>query len=270
MTRPLVVAMANHKGGIGKTSSTLGFAEAAVASGLRVGAIDLDPNCTLTEALDPAELDVAGSKDVLRDDRSLSLAECWVPAGEQWSGIQVCISDIKLSNREYDLTAPASERRLRDAIDRGTGDVDVILIDLPPNRSRIALAGLVAADHVLALTACTTFSTRLLSQLLDDFIPVGRQFNNQLNLAGILITKFAGRAEENRIYSELVSIFGDQVWQPPIPRHEIVATAYESFHTPLRQMRDPYAERVADAYAGHLPKLLAAGGLSLPKGKRRR
>ena len=259
MTRPLVVAMANHKGGVGKTSSTLGFAEAAVAAGLKVGAIDLDPNCTLTEALDPAELTVAGSKDVLRDDRTLSLAECLVPAGEQWGAIQVCISDIKLGNREYDLTAPDSEHRLRDAIDRDAGGVDLILIDLPPNRSRIALAGLVAADHVLALTACITFSTRLLSQLLDDFIPVAAKFQPGLRLGGILPTKFAGRVEETRILGELSTIFGPLIWQPPVPRHEIVATAFESFHSPLRPMRDPYAERVADAYASHLPQLLALG-----------
>lgn len=263
---PLVVALPNHKGGVGKTTSTLGFAEAATSAGYRVGVIDLDPNCTATEALEPQDLDVAGSKDILRDDRTLSLAECWVDAGEQWKGIQVCISDIKLTNRESDLNQPASETRLRDAIHRNPGDVDVIFVDTPPNRGRIGLTGLVAADYILAVTNASTYSTRLLSQMVEEMLPLSRRYNPDQQILGILLTKFAGRAEETRILRELTAVYGeDQMWVPSIPRHEVVATAHESYHSPLRDMNDQYATRVADAYAAHLPRLLAAGGLAPTK-----
>lgn len=263
---PFVVALPNHKGGVGKTTSTLGFAEAATDAGYRVGVIDLDPNCTATEALEPQDLDIAGTKDILRDDRNLSLAECWIPAGEQWKGIQVCISDIKLTNRESDLNQPASETRLRDAIHRDAGDVDIIFVDTPPNRGRIGLTGLVAADYVLAVSTASIYSTRLLSQMVDDMLPLSKRYNPDQKLLGILLTKFAGRAEETRILHELTNVYGeDLMWAPPIPRHEIVATAHESYHSPLRDMNNEYATRVADAYAAHLPRLLAAGGLAPTK-----
>jgi chromosome partitioning protein len=265
MADPLVLAVANHKGGVAKTASTLALAEAAVTEGLTVGLIDLDPNCTLTETLEPADLDAAGSKDLLRDDRDLSLADCLTPAGEQWAGVRVCLSDPLLSNREYDLTAPASEERLRESIKRDAGGVDLIIIDLPPARSRIALTGLVAADLVLIPTTATTYSTRSMSQMFEDFLPKSRRFNPELTIAGVLITKFAGRAEERRVLAELVEAYGELVMDPPIPRHEIVATAFESLHLPLRQMHDGYATKVADAYAEQLPHILAAGHTSVRK-----
>jgi hypothetical protein len=57
---------------------------------------------------------------------------------------------------------------------------------------------------------------------------------------------------------------------PPVPRHEIVATAFESLHVPLRQMHDPYATKVADSYTDHLPRILAHGGLTLKKTRKKR
>ena len=270
MASHLVVAVANHKGGVAKTASTLVLAEAAVSRGLTVGLIDLDPNCTLTETLEPVDLDAAGSKDLLRDDRDLSLAACLTATGEQWGGVRVCVSDPLLSNREYDLTAPASEERLRRSISLDAGGVDLVIIDLPPARSRIALTGLVAADLVLVPTTASTYSTRSMSLMFDDFLPKARRFNPELKVAGILVTKFAGRAEERRVVGELVSAYGDLVLDPPVPRHEIVATAFESLHLPLRQMHDPYATKVADSYADHLPRILAAGGMTLTKPRKPR
>lgn len=270
MTVPLVLAVANHKGGVAKTASTLALGEAAVARGLTVGLIDLDPNCTLTETLEPPDLDVAGSKDLLRDDRELSLADCLTLAGEQWGGLMVCVSDPLLSNREYDLTAPASEERLRQSIRRDSGDLDLIIIDLPPARSRIALTGLVAADLVLVPSTASTYSTRSMSQMFEDFLPKAQKYNPDLRVAGILVTKFAGRAEERRVVAELSAAYSDLMLDPPVPRHEIVATAFESLHVPLRQMHDPYATKVADSYTDHLPRILAAGGLILKKTRKKR
>lgn len=264
-----VFAESNQKGGVGKSTSTLGKAEAAVEAGLRVGVIDLDPNCTLTETLEPVDLDAAGSKDILRDDQKLTLAECLVDAGPDWPGVKVCASDPLLSNREYDLTGIGAETRLRDAIQQDPGDVDLILIDLPPSRGRIALTGLVAADAVIVPTTASTYSVRSMAAMFEDFLPKVRTYNPGLITAGILITKFAGRAEERRVLGELIQLYGDLVLQPPIPRHEIVATAYESLHVPLRSMHDGYATKVADAYSHHLPQILAAAGYTMPKRRRR-
>lgn len=268
MTDPLVVAVANHKGGVAKTTSALGFAEAATDAHLDVVIIDLDPNCTATETLEPLDPEVAGSKDLLRDDRALSLAECMSPAGKDWPGVRLCPSDPLLSNREYDLTGIAAEDRLREAIRREPTGADLILIDLPPARSRIALAGLVAADLVVVPTTASTYSARSMIEMFDDFLPKARRFNPDLKLAGILITKFAGRAEERRVLGELTAAYGDDVLTPPVPRHEIVATAFESLHLPLRQMHDGYATKVADAYSEHLPGILVRGGRKRPRRRR--
>lgn len=90
MSDPKVYAVSNQKGGIGKSSSTLGLTEAAGNAGLRVGVIDLDPNCTLTETLEPADPDAAGSKDILSDDQNLALADCLTDAGPDWPGVKIC------------------------------------------------------------------------------------------------------------------------------------------------------------------------------------
>lgn len=269
MSGPSTIAVSNQKGGVGKTASVLAFVEAAVRAGLRVGVIDLDPNCTATETLEPADLDAAGSKDLLRDDQKLALADCLVDAGADWPGVSVCASDPLLSNREYDLTGIAAEDRLRTAIRQDPGEVDLILIDLPPARSRIALTGLVASDAVIVPTTASTYSVRSMAAMFDDFLPNVRKYNPDLVTAGIMITKFAGRAEERRVLGEMVQLYGDLVWDPPIPRHEIVATAFESLHVPLRSMSDGYATKVAEAYDTHLPSLLAAVGQNLPKRRRR-
>lgn len=268
MTDPLVVAVANHKGGVAKTTSVLALTEAATHTGLNVVVVDLDPNCTATETLEPVDPDTAGSKDLLRDDRELSLAECLSSAGKDWPSVRLCASDPLLSNREYDLTGIGAEDRLRQAINRQPTDADLILIDLPPARSRIALAGLVAADLVLVPTTASTYSARSMSEMFEDFLPKARRFNPDLGLAGILITKFAGRAEERRVLGELTQAYGADVLAPPIPRHEVVATAFESLHLQLREMHDGYATKVAEAYSEHLPGILARGGRKLPRRRR--
>lgn len=265
----LVLATANLKGGVGKTATVLGLAEAATAGGINTAIIDLDPNCTVTETLEPTDLDAAGSKDLLRDDQDLSLADCLVDAGSDWPGIRICASDTLLSNREYDLTGIGAEDRLREAIKRDDGGAELILIDLPPSRGRIALSGLVAADLTLIPTTAGIYSARRMVETLDDFIPKARRYNPDLKVAGVLITKFAGRAEERRVLGQLTDSYGDLILSPPIPRHEVVATAFESLHLPLRQMHDGYADKVADAYADHLPAILA-GGLTVGRRRPRR
>lgn len=253
---PPVLAVGNQKGGVGKSTTVLGLAEAAIDAGLTVAVVDLDPQCNLTEILDPPDTTAAGTRDLLRDDSAATLAECLTPASDDWPGVLICAADLMLSNREYDLGAAGAEDKLAAAITADPGPVDLILLDLPPARSRLALAGLVAANGLLVPTTATTNSARRVDDLLSDFLPRARKYNPDLAVTGVLVTKWANRVEERRVLGELQAVYGDQLLDRPIPRHEIVSSGYEGLHLRLRSMHDPYATAVADAYAEHLPTII--------------
>lgn len=253
---PPVLAVGNQKGGVGKSTTVLGLAEAAIDAGLTVAVVDLDPQCNLTEILDPPDADAAGTRDLLRDDSAATLAECLTPASADWPGVLICAADLMLSNREYDLGAAGAEDKLAAAITSDAGPVDLILLDLPPARSRLALAGLVAANGLLVPTTATTNSARRVDDLLSDFLPRARKYNPDVAVIGVLVTKWANRVEERRVLRELQAVYGDQLLDRPIPRHEIVSSGYEGLHLRLRSMHDPYATAVADAYAEHLPTII--------------
>jgi chromosome partitioning protein len=272
---PLVIAVGNQKGGVAKTTTTLALAEEAARQGMSVAVVDLDPQCSISEALEPADVDVAGTRELLRRGSGLTLEECLTKTS--WGhNIFLCASDPTLTNREHDLTAPGAELTLRTAIDRGSGGVDLILLDLPPSRGRLPMQGLAAADRVLIPTEAATYAARAVVMLMTDTLPRAARFiGHPVEVAGILLTKWAGRREERRVREELVSAYGDAgkdagglVLTPPIPRHEIVKSTHESLHIPLREAADPYATAVADAYAVHFTRILTPS--HAPKGRHRR
>lgn len=250
--RPLVVAIGNPKGGSGKTTSVLALAEAAVANGLRVAIVDLDPQCNITEVLEPADTNAAGTRDLLRASSHLTLASCLTSTG--WQGVWLCQAEFSLTNREYTDHEPGAETRLAEAIELDAGGVDLVLLDLPGSRGWLALTALVAADKLLVPTEATVFSANSAVHLIDEFLPAARRHNPHLEVAGIVITKWSGTAEQKRVASELSTSYPELVRQPYIPRRDAVATIHQAWHQPLRQAGGgdrKAAAAIADAYAAH-------------------
>jgi chromosome partitioning protein len=189
-----VYAVANQKGGVAKTTTTLSLAAALADLGQAVLVVDLDPQACLTfslgydpDALDPTLHDVlAGraplAKTVLQH-REMDLA----PANIDLAGAEVVL--LTRTGREYVLRAEVDD--LRDTY-------DAILLDCPPSLGVLTLNGLTAADRVVIPVQCETLSHRGVSQLLETIADVQRLTNRGLEVAGVVATMFDGRTRHAR------------------------------------------------------------------------
>lgn len=256
--RAPVFAFGNQKGGAGKTTSVLGVAEAAADRGWTVAVVDMDKEGGATEILERVDPDAAGTKELLRTDRDYTLANCLTETA--WPGVLLCGAELELARRGQDLERVRNARQLRDRLDDATlAVVDLVLIDLSPDRDWLALTALAGADHVVAVTTASGVAGQRVVRLTEDLIPLARAVGEHpgLDLAGVAVTRYAGRVEEQRMVDELRATYPGRVLDPPIPRHDIVFSLYEGYHQRLRDSHDPYARRVADAYAAHLDQLLS-------------
>lgn len=257
--RAPVFAVGNQKGGAGKTTTVLGLAEAAADRGWTVAVIDMDKENSATGILEPADPDAAGTKELLRPDRDYTLTDCLTETA--WPGVLLCGAELSLANRSRELEAAGNARQLYDRIDeQARAALDLILIDMSPDRDWLALTALAGADHVVAATTASGEAAQRAVRLIDELIPLAARLGDRpgLDLAGITITRYAGRVEEQRMAEELRAKYPGKVLDPPIPRHEITSSLYEGYHQRLHDSHDPYARRVADAYSAHLEQLAPA------------
>lgn len=246
----LIVAIANQKGGVGKTSVTLGLAGSLAAAGHRPLVIDLDPQANSTAALDPAD-PVWTTSDLLRPDPetgeviSGSLAQAIVTGSAAWPGVSLVAAELSLASREQDQTV-GREFRLRTVLE-GVGRHDVALIDCPPSLGQLSLNAFTAADAVLLVTEPAAASLAGLAAVVDTVEQVRKYYNPGLRLAGVVVNRYrSGRIEPESRMVELVEAFGDQLWTPLIPDREIVNRAYgaaspvSAFGTAGREVADVY------------------------------
>lgn len=190
----VVYAVANQKGGVAKTTTTLSLAAALTARGLRVLTVDLDPQACLTFSLgyDPDELDPTLHDVVTRRgklaDTILTHEECdLAPANLDLAGAEVAL--LTRTGREYVLQRALEP--LRDAY-------DAIFLDCPPSLGVLTLNGLTAADKVVIPVQCETLSHRGVSQLLETIADVQHLTNTRLRVAGLVATMFDGRSRHAR------------------------------------------------------------------------
>ena len=211
-----IVALLNQKGGVGKTTVTLGLASAAAEAGHRVLVVDLDPQASSTWVLglDPDEIEISTAEVIGKSPAGDAIYE------STWTDrIHVMPATKRLQPREQ-----GKSKRLRAALQEVADDYDAILIDCPPSLGNLTMSGLTAADHAIIVVEPSALGLRGISAVADVIDQVWDDNNPDLELAGVIVNRVpAVSSEADRRYEELTRIVGKKaVWQPVVPARVIV------------------------------------------------
>ncbi len=219
-----IIVVANQKGGVCKTTTTMNLAAGLAKLGYRVAVIDLDSQGALTISLGIDPYTIRPSTYDLLLDAEVQFSHILKNTS---NGLQIAPSNAELIAAEYKLySAPGRTSRLRTKLQKPREQFDFILIDTPPNLGLITVNGLVAATELLIPVAANYLSMRGVRSLLDSVWLIRERLNPQLKLLGVLPTMVHPKAPHARsaIY-EMQSVFKQKVFRTYIPYHEVAATA---------------------------------------------
>jgi chromosome partitioning protein len=233
LVRPLprVLAIANQKGGVGKTTTAVNLGAALAELGYRVLVVDLDPqgNATTGLGINPRTLE-ASVYDVIMHDTPLE--DCIEPTSLR--NLFVVPATIDLAGAEIELVPAFSrELKLRRALESVADDFDYTLIDCPPSLGLITVNGLAAATEVIVPIQCEYYALEGLGQLLRNVSLVQQNLNPKLEVSAIILTMFDARTKlADQVAGEVRSHFGDKVCRNIVPRTVRLSEA-PSFGQPI-------------------------------------
>ncbi len=219
-----VIALANHKGGVAKTSTVSAVGDILASMGKRVLLVDLDPQSNLTESLSQKDYDRT-VYDAFRERRDL-------PVFSLKENLDLVPSTIDLAAAEMEL-AGALEREsiLADLLDPVAQGYDYVLLDCPPSLGLLTLNALTAATDLYVPLTAEALPSRGLQKLLDIVTLVKRRLNRSLQLTGIIITIWNGTNLNKQVEAALRDRFGDVVFKTRIRKNVSIAEAPLAYQT---------------------------------------
>ncbi len=231
MPKPVIIAFANQKGGVGKTTSAVNIAASVAALGNRVLLCDLDPQGNSTSGVG------INKKSVKYSSYEALLGQCTPDSAvleTKWSGLYVMPSTINLAGAEIDLLdAEERERRFEKTVARLTKEFDYVIVDCPPSLGMLTINALTACDGVVIPMQCEYYALEGLSQLMITIKKIKQLYNRDLYIMGILITMYNGRLNlTNQVAAELKKYYADKLFKTVITRNVKVSEA-PSFGEPV-------------------------------------
>ena len=219
-----IFCIANQKGGVGKTTTTVNLAAGLAKVGQRVLLVDLDPqgNATMGSGIDKRELELS-VYDVLLE--SASVKEAAIKAEK--CGYDVLSANRELAGAEVELVQlEHRDQRLKNALAVVDADYDFVLIDCPPSLSMLTLNGLCAAHGVIVPMQCEYFALEGLTDLVNTIKQVHANLNKELKIIALLRVMFDPRTTlQMQVSDQLKAHFGDKVFETVIPRNVRLAEA---------------------------------------------
>lgn len=215
---PRLLAIANQKGGVGKTTTAVNLATALSAVGQKVLLLDLDPQGNATTGLGVKRSEIRKSAYDLMFEEGLNAGDLAVPT--KVPGLFVVPSSMHLAGAEIELvTAKRREYRLREALRRPM-NFDYVIIDCPPSLSLVTLNALVAVDAIVVPLQCEFYALEGLSHLVKTIERVRQHFNPKLDIHGVLLTMYDPRNRlSGAVADDVREFFGEKVYNTVIPRN---------------------------------------------------
>lgn len=262
-----VLSILSLKGGVGKTTITLGLAGAALTHGLRTLVVDLDPQANATLSLD-VEPGPATVVDVFDDPRPSTIEgalarSTWTevigpPPGRLREPIlDVLVGDHRLLVHDQPDPPVSRLRRLETALLYVEERYDLVLVDCPPSLGRLTRSALVAANRALVVTEPSLFAVHGADRAFRA-IQEERQHNAGLQPLGVVVNRYQERSAEHRFrLEELQQLFGPLVLSPPMPDRAVIQQA-QGMALPVQRWHTPGAEQATKALESYLTRLLRA------------
>ena len=218
-----VISIANQKGGVGKTTTSVNLSTCLAQKGKKVLLIDIDPQGNATSGLGVDARETKSIYDVIINEVNIKDTV----HSTMVKKLYVCPANIDLAGAEVELVSMVSrETRLKDAIDEIRDEFDYVIIDCPPSLGLITLNSFTASDSVLIPIQCEYYALEGLGQLINTIKLVQKHLNKNLEIEGVVLTMFDSRTNlSTQVATEVEKYFGNKVFQTVIPRNKRLSEA---------------------------------------------